>query len=148
MDARSIALLEFPAVRTRLADETDQARSLLQDRAGVGIGSAHDIEPWIGRAVRGGRLDPAQFLEVAETLDATARLQTSLADERRALLRDLGRRLHPLPALRSTLLRSFDPTGELLDTASPRLGSLRATVRVAYDRLRRRLDTLVGSELA
>src|SRR6476660_9924390 len=100
MDARSIALLEFPAVRTRLADktslppsrrldETDQARSLLQDRAGVGIGSAHDIEPWIGRAVRGGRLDPAQFLEVAETLDATARLQTSLADERRALLRDL-----------------------------------------------------------
>ena len=37
--------------------------------------------------------------------------------------------------------------GELLDTASPRLGALRAAVRVAYDRLRRRLDTLVGSEL-
>ncbi len=175
MDARSIALLEFPAVRARLADktsfppsrrlaealepsddpvivrrrldETDQARSLLQDRAGVGIGSAHDIEPWIGRAVRGGRLDPAHFLEVAETLDATARLQTSLAEERRPLLREVGRRLHPLPALRSTLLRSFDPTGELLDTASPRLGALRGSVRVAYDRLRRRLDSLVGSEL-
>src|SRR3954471_20475654 len=175
MDARSIALLEFPSVRARLADktsfppsrrlaealepsddpvivrrgldETDQARSLLQDRSGVGIGSAHDIEPWVGRAVRGGRLDPGQFLEVSETLDATARLGTSLADERRPLMRDLGRRLHPLPALRSTLQRSFDPTGELLDTASPRLGALRATVRVAYDRLRRRLDTLVGSEL-
>jgi DNA mismatch repair protein MutS2 len=175
MDTRSIALLEFPAVRARLAektsfdpsrrmaealvpsddpvivrrslDETDQARSLLQDRPGVGIGAAHDIDPWVGRAVRGGRLDPQQFLEIAETLDATARLATSLAEERRPLLRDLGRRLHPLPALRSTLLRSFDPTGELLDTASPRLGALRATVRVAYDRLRRRLDTLVGSEL-
>src|SRR5207344_3575606 len=57
------------------------------------------------------------------------------------------RRLHPLPALRSTLTRSFDPTGELLDTASPRLGALRGSVRVAYDRLRRRLDSLVGSEL-
>src|SRR4051795_6756797 len=175
MDTRSIALLEFPAVRTRLAektsfvpsrrlaaaleaaadpvivrrglDETDQARSLLQERPGVGIGAAHDIEPWVGRAVRGGRLDPQQFLEIADTLDATARLATSLAEERRPLLRDLGRRLHPLPALRSTLLRSFDPTGELLDTASPRLGSLRAAVRVAYDRLRRRLDTLLGSEL-
>src|SRR6185503_264693 len=32
-------------------------------------------------------------------------------------------------------------------TASPRLGGLRAAVRMAYDRLRRRLDTLVGSEL-
>jgi DNA mismatch repair protein MutS2 len=101
----------------------------------------------VGRAVRGGRLDPQQFMEIAETLDATARLATSLAEERRPLPRDLGRRLHPLPALRSTLLRSFDPTGELLDTASPRLGALRASVRVAYDRLRRRLDSLVGSEL-
>src|SRR5205807_4885704 len=94
MDTRSIALLEFPAVRVRLAektsfepsrrlaaalepsadpvivrrglDETDQARSLLQERPGVGIGAAHDIEPWVGRAVRGGRLDPQQFLEIAD----------------------------------------------------------------------------------
>jgi DNA mismatch repair protein MutS2 len=175
VDSRSISLLEFPAVRARLAektsfdpsrrlaetlapsadpiivarglDETDQARSLLQDRPGVGIGAAHDIEPWVGRALRGGRLDPQQFLGIAETLDAASRLATSLADERRPLLRDLGRRLHPLPALRSTLTRSFDPVGELLDTASPRLGPLRGAVRMTYDRLRRRLDSLVGSEL-
>ena len=76
-----------------------------------------------------------------------ARLATSLADERRPLLRELGRELHPLPAVRSTLARTFDPVGELLDTASPRLGGLRAAVRVAYDRLRRRLDAMVGSEL-
>ena len=175
MDPRSIALLEFPAVRARLAentsfdpsrrlaealvpsadpvivaiglDETDQARALLQDRPGVGIGAAHDIDPWVGRAMRGGRLDPQQFMEIVETLDAASRLATSLAEERRPLLRDLGRRLHPLPALRSTLARSFDPVGELLDTASPRLGGLRGAVRIAYDRLRRRLDSLVSSEL-
>ena len=175
MDARSQDLLEFPLIRERLAaatsfppsrrlaealqpasdpivvarqlDETDQIRSLLEQRPGVGIGGAHDIGPSIERAARGGRLDPGQFLEIAETLDATARLATYLAEERRALLRDLGRELHPLPAIRSTLARSFDPVGELLDTASPRLGGLRAAVRVAYDRLRRRLDALVGAEL-
>ncbi len=175
MDTRSQALLEFPLVRERLAaatsfgpsrrlaevlepssdpvvvtrrlDETDQARALLEDRPGVGIGAAHDIAPSIERAARGGRLDPEQFLEIAETLDATARLATSLTDERRSLLRDLQRELHALPAVRSTLARSFDPVGELLDTASPRLGGLRAAVRVAYDRLRRRLDALVGAEL-
>ena len=128
-------------------DETDQARALVQDRPGVGIGAAHDIGPAIERAARGGRLEPGQFLEIATTLDATARLATLLADERRPLLRELGADLHALPALRSTLARSFDPVGELLDTASPRLGGLRAAVRVAYDRLRRRLDALVGSEL-
>jgi len=176
VDARSIALLEFPLVRERLAektsfgpsrrlaealvpssdpvvvarglDETDQTRALLSERPGVGIGASHDIDPWVGRAVRGGRLDPDQFLGILDTLDAASRLQTSLQDDRRPLLRDVARRLHPLPALRSTLARSFDPAGELLDTASPRLGGLRAAVRVAYDRLRRRLDTMVGSELA
>jgi DNA mismatch repair protein MutS2 len=175
MDARSLVLLEFPLVRDRLAaattfvpsrrlaealepssdpvvvarqlDETDQARALLEERPGTGIGAARDIGPAIDRAVRGGRLEPAQFLELAETLDAVARLATALADERRPLLRELGRALHPSPALRSTLGRSFDPVGELLDTASPQLGGLRAAVRVAYDRLRRRLDALVGSEL-
>ncbi|HUP53984.1 MAG TPA: endonuclease MutS2 [Methylomirabilota bacterium] len=175
MDGRSQDLLEYPLIRERLADatsfppsrrlaealqpasepavvarqldETDQTRSLLEQRPGVGIGGAHDIGPSIERAARGGRLDPGQFLEIADTLDATARLATSLAEERRALLRDLGRELHALPAIRSTLARSFDPVGELLDTASPRLGGLRAAVRVAYDRLRRRLDALVGAEL-
>ena len=175
MDQRSTVLLEFPAVRARLAeatsfppsrsmaeslepssdpvivarglDETDQARALLEDRPGVGIGGAHDIGPAVERAARGGRLEPGQFLEIAETLDATARLATDLADERRPLLRELGQDLHALPALRSTLARSFDPVGELLDTASPRLGGLRAAVRVAYDRLRRRLDALIGAEL-
>jgi DNA mismatch repair protein MutS2 len=131
----------------RQLDETDQARALLSERPGVGVGGAHDIAPWVERAARGGRLEPEQFLGIAETLDAAARLATSLADERRPLLRDLGRELHPLPAVRSTLARSFDPVGELLDTASPRLGGLRAAVRVAYDRLRRRLDALVGAEL-
>jgi DNA mismatch repair protein MutS2 len=175
VDQRSIVLLEFPAVRGRLADatsfppsrrlaeglepsndpvivargldETDQTRALHEERPELGIGGAHDIGPAIERAFRGGRLEPAQFLELAETLDATARLATSLADERRPLLRALGQDLHGLPALRSTLARSFDSVGELLDTASPRLGGLRAAVRVAYDRLRRRLDALVGAEL-
>jgi DNA mismatch repair protein MutS2 len=175
MDPRSIALLEFPLVRERLAertsfapsrrlaeallpsadpvivarglDETDQARALLQERPGVGIGGAHDLEPLVGRAARGGRLEALQFLAIVDTLDASVKLQAALADDRRPLLRDVARRLHPLPALRSTLARSFDPAGELLDTASPRLGPLRSAVRITYDRLRRRLDTLIGSEL-
>ena len=171
MDRRSVTLLEFPQVRARLADltsflpsrrmaealepvmdavlvdrgldETDQARALLSERPSVGIGAAHDIGPWVERAARAGRLEPGQFLEIADTLDAVARLGSALADERRPLLRDVARDLHPLPALRSTLGRSFDPIGDLLDTASPRLGGLRTAVRVAYDRLRRRLDQLV-----
>jgi len=176
MDDRAVVILEFPAVRDRLAghtsfgpsrrladslqpsadpaivarglDETDQARALLAARPGVGIGGAHDIGPWIERAARGGRLDPAHFVELADTIDAATRLRAALAEDRRPLMHVLARELHPLPPLRSTLARSFDPGGELLDTASARLGSLRAAVKIAYERLRRRLDTIVGSDLA
>jgi len=175
MDARTLEILEFGLVRERLAehtsfgpshrlaealapesdpvlvarmlDETDEARELLQERPGVGIAGARDIGSAIERAARAGRLEPSQFVEIAATLEATSKLETALAGTRRPLLRDLARQLHSIPAIRSTLARSFDPVGELLDTASPRLGGLRAAVRVAFDRLRRRLDSLVASEL-
>ena len=127
MDAKSIGLLEFGLIRAawpttpasppaaawprRSSHRTSRswsggASTRRTRRAGCsasgrasGIGSAHDIGPWIERAARGGRLDPANFLEIAETLEATSRLAAILAEERRPLLHELGRQLHPLPAL-------------------------------------------------
>jgi len=177
MDAKSLLVLEFPAIRTRLAEqtnfppsrrmaealqpsddpvivarglqETDEARAFAMEHPGAGIGGAHDIHDAVERAARAGRLDTGQLLEIRDTLDAAGRLADALAEERRPLLRELGRAIQPLPALRATLERSIDPSGELLDGASPTLGTLRRAVRVAYDRLRSRLDELVhGGELA
>jgi len=177
LDRRSMALLEFPLVRARLAaatgfppgrrlaealepsnepvivarglQETAETRAFIAGHPGAGIGGSKDIGPWIERAARGGRLDPIHFLEIQATLEAAARLGDALADDRRPLLRDLARQIHALPSLRSTLQRSFDPTGELLDTASPRLGGLRRAVRIAYERLRSRLEQFIHSgELA
>jgi len=173
MDQKSIALLEFPLVRARLAaatgfgpgrrlaedlvptpdpvlveiglEETSQARALLAERPSAGIGGARDIGPAVERAARGGRLDAPAFAAIAATIEAASRLRDVLADDRRSLLHELARSLHPLPALRSTLERSFDPTGEILDTASPRLGGLRRATRIAYERLRARLEQLVHS---
>ena len=176
MDQRSIDLLEFPAIRARLAaatsfgpsrrlaealepssdpvlvaralDETDQARRPAPGAAGSRDRRRPRHRP--GHRAGGPRRPPRTRpvpRDRRRRSTRPSRLATLLADERRPLLRDLGRELHALPALRSTLARSFDPVGELLDTASPRLGGLRSAVRVAYDRLRRRLDSLVGSEL-
>jgi DNA mismatch repair protein MutS2 len=173
MDRRSMALLEFPLVRARLADatgfppgrrlaealepssdpvivargleETTQTRAFIAGHSGAGIAGSKDIGPALDRAMRGGRLDPGHFLDIAATLEAASRLVEALSDDRRPILHELGGEIHPLPSLRNVLGRSFDPTGELLDTASPRLGALRRAVRVAYDRLRTRLDQLVHS---
>jgi DNA mismatch repair protein MutS2 len=177
MDRRSMALLEFPLVRARLAahtgfppgrrlaeaiepsiepvvvarglEETTQTRAFVAGHSGGGIGGSKDIVPWIERAARGGRLDPSHFIEILVTLEAAGRLGEALSGDKRPLLRDLAREIHPLPSLRNTLQRSFDPSGELLDTASPRLGGLRRAVRIAYERLRSRLEQFIHSgELA
>ena len=176
MDARSSDLLEFPLVRARLAayagfepsrrlalaiepvadpvivrrrlDETDEARWLLSVRPDIGIGGARDIAPVVTRAARGGRLDPAELWAVVETLIAAGRLADSLRDLDRPLLHALCRGIEPLSPLRTRLEASIDPSGEVLDTASPALGGLRRGVRMAHERLRSRLETLIHSELA
>ena len=176
MDARSQELLEYPALRARLAgyasfppsrrlaealvpssdpvivarllDETDEARAFLSGRPDVGIGGARDIGMAIGRADRGGRLDPADLVSVADTLVAAGRLGDALRPVELPRLHELARMITPLPSLRDRLLASIDPAGEILDSASPALGGLRRGVRIAYERLRARLEQLVhGAEL-
>jgi DNA mismatch repair protein MutS2 len=175
-DARSQQLLEFPLIRARVAghtafapsrrlaealepssdpvvvkrllDETDAARDLLQRRPDVGVGGAQDIGQLVLRARRGGRLSGVELLAILETLVAAGRLADVLRDERPPLLHELGRSIKPLPQLRARLEQSLDPGGELLDGASPALGGLRRAVRLAYERLRSRLEQLVhGNEL-
>jgi len=176
MDTRSAELLEFPLIRERLAtyasfepsrrlaaavepstdpvivarrlDETDEARWLLQEKPQVGIGGARDIAPVLARATRGGRLDPSELWSVVETLIAAGRLVDGLRELDRPLLHALYRTIDPLPGLRTRLEASIDPTGEVLDTASPALGGMRRAVRIAHERLRSRLDALVHSDVA
>src|SRR3954464_11865815 len=171
MDERTQQILEFPQIRERLAgntpfapsrrraeeltpandaivvarmlDETDQARDLVSRRPDVGVGGAHDIAQLVMRARRGGRLAGSDLLEIADTLVTAGRVGEALRSERQPLLHELGRSIKPLPQLRARLEQSIDPSGELLDSASPALAGLRRAVRVAYERLRSRLGTIV-----
>ncbi len=176
-DRRSQELLEYPLIRGRVAaltafapsrrlaeglspssdrivvkrmlDEIDEARDLLSRRPDVGIGGSRDIGQLVLRARRRGRLSGTELLEILDTLVAAGRLAEVLRTERPPLLHELGRSIKQLPQLRARLEQSLDPAGELLDGASPALGGLRRAVRVAYERLRSRLETLVhGSEFA
>ncbi|MFV2064555.1 MAG: endonuclease MutS2, partial [Chloroflexota bacterium] len=175
MDARSGELLEYPLILERLVacaafgpsqrlaaalqpsndrivvtrrlDETDEARWLLAERPDIGIGGARDIEPVIDRAAHAGRLDPPELWSVVETLITAGRLADGLREVDRPLLHALCRSIDALPSLRHRLETSIDPTGEILDTASPLLGGLRRGVRIAHERLRTRLEALVHSDL-
>ncbi len=128
-----------------LHDQTDEAARLLEEQAQATIGGARDIRPALERARRGGRLTPADLLDIAETLRATGLFAARLADWRGTHLAAVRDDLDDAPQLRSRIERTVDDAGEILDSASPALAAVRRRLRTAQDRVRERLNTMLRS---
>jgi DNA mismatch repair protein MutS2 len=128
-----------------LQDQTDEADRLLSEQAQASIGGARDIRAALERAGRGGRLTPAELLEIAETLIATERFAARLGAWRGQHLSDVREELDAAPELAQRIGRSVDESGELLDSASAELGAIRKRLRTAQDRVRERLNAMLRS---
>ncbi|MDZ4064201.1 MAG: endonuclease MutS2, partial [Coriobacteriia bacterium] len=169
MDSKTLSVLEYPKILERLADfcdfsasadlarqlaptnsydlalarqaETSEARKLLSTQD-VSIGGAHDIRDAVQLAARGGVLEAKELLDVQNTLIATRNLRRAL--EKLASdyphLWNIAVAL-PIPqGLVEAISRTVSESGEVLDSASPKLGSLRREIRVAHERLMTRLQ--------
>lgn len=171
---RSLSTLELPAIRsllaerssyipgrelaehiaptsdlkdaTRLQDETAAARMLLRSMPSAGIGGAKDIRDAIRRARLGGALDPDQLLGVADTIRAAQKLFEDVGPY--PPLAALAKFARPPRPLAEAIEHAISGTAEVLDRASPRLGSLRSELRAAQARLQQRLDGLLKGDLA
>lgn len=173
MDVKSLTMLEFPKVLERLAAYADfsasaelarnlrptadlqealarqatttEARRLLSVKSEVGIGGARDVRPLVERAARSGVLLPAEFLEIKSTLIAARDLYRTLENKAAEYphLAEIARPLAPPPGLIEAISRTISERGEVLDSASPRLASLRAEIKVAHERLLSRLQKML-----
>jgi len=130
----------YDLARARLA-ETSEARRLfaVQD---IGVGGAHDIRHAVDLAARNGVLDPQPLLDIKATLIACRELKKSL--ERRTdeypRLSQVAAGLPESYGIVDTITRVLSDRGEVLDSASPKLASLRREIKVAHDRLMSRLQ--------
>jgi DNA mismatch repair protein MutS2 len=170
MDAKTLSVLEYPKVLERLKAfcdfsasmelarsleptdsydlavarlaETSEARSLFSTNDNIGIGGAHDIRAAVDLAARGGVLDPQQLLDVKSTLISSRELKKSL--ERKTdeypRLAQLAAGLPESHGLVDSISRVLSDRGEVLDSASPKLGTLRREIKIAHDRLMSRLQ--------
>ena len=169
MDSKTLSVLEYPKVLERLKTfcdfsasmelarslaptdsydlalarlaETSEARKLfsVQD---IGIGGAHDIRAAVDLAARGGVLDPQQLLDVKSTLISSRELKKSL--ERKTdeypRLAQLAAGLSESHGIVDSISRVLSERGEVLDSASPKLATLRREIKIAHDRLMSRLQ--------
>ncbi|MEX1073021.1 MAG: endonuclease MutS2 [Chloroflexota bacterium] len=128
-----------------LQDQTDEATRLLEEQAQATIGGARDIRAALERARRGGRLTAADLLDIAETLRATSLFAARIAEWRGPHLTGVRGDLDDARALRARIERTVDEAGEILDSASTALATIRRRLRTAQDRVRERLNTMLRS---
>lgn len=144
--ARSLRpVTDFDEVMRRQAC-TSEARRLLDVNSNVGVGSAHDVRPLVERAARRAVLDPSDLLAVKDTLISAREL--SRVFERGAEtyphLSEVGKFLAPPPGIIELISRTISERGDVLDSASPKLGSIRSKVKIAHDRLMTKLQKMVS----
>jgi len=170
MDSKTLHVLEYDKIRAQLKDfcdfsasmelalalepttshdlaqarlaETTEARLLFSTNDNIGIGGAHDIRQAVDLAARGGVLDPQQLLDIKSTLISCRELKKSLerkTDEYPRLVQ-IAAGLPETYGIVDAITRILSDRGEVLDSASPKLASLRREIKIAHDRLMSRLQ--------
>jgi len=149
--AREAALALRPATTLdtarELQDETSECVRLLDSSVDVSMGGAHDVRPAVTRTALGGALDATQLLDVRSTLECAERIARTLSklDESFIWLQAQRYRMGQYRAIINAIARAINERGEVVDSASTKLGQIRSEVRVVHSRLIDRLNGMLTS---
>ncbi len=136
---------DLETAQERLA-RTTEARHLLSVKAESGVGGAHDIRPLVTLASRGGVLGESDLLAVSGTLISARSLARSF-EKNAALyphLYEIARLFPPPPGIIEAISRCISDRGEVLDSASQKLTSIRSEVKIAHSRLLTKLERMIS----
>jgi len=130
-----------------LLRQSAEARRLLSLSPDTNIGEVVDIREVVNMAARGKVLDPKSLLEIQRTLNAAHRLKSHLINlpGELPLLSGLATDIVALEQLEKDIGGCLSPTGDLLDTASPKLVSVRHRMREVRQELLTHLKAIITS---
>ncbi|MFK9091241.1 endonuclease MutS2 [Bacillus salipaludis] len=137
----------------RLQIETDEAATVFRIKGNVPLSGIHDIRAHIKRSVIGGVLSPHELNQIASTIHASRQMKRFIEDvveertELPILLEQVGR-IIPLTNLEQDIKHAIDESGEVLDSASDLLRSLRHQLRSNESRVREKLESMIRSSNA
>lgn len=128
-----------------LLSETTEAAEFLDCSGEPPFGAVSDVRESVSRARVGGQLSGSELLAIADTLRSGSRYKRAILDSggEYRILQGIAARLVDLPDLRVTLEKSVGEDGEVLDSASPRLASIRRDISATSNRVRDRMESLV-----
>jgi DNA mismatch repair protein MutS2 len=174
MDEKTLQTLEYPKILQRLSKfcsfavsaekalalrpsgdiekafrwqaETREARQLLDTRSDLGVGATKDIRPAVDLSLHGGVLSIPDLLDIRSTLIAARTL--ARAFERLAAkyphLFEISEKILPAPGLIEAIGRTISEHGEMLDSASVKLASIRRELNITHQRLLGKLERMLA----
>ena len=143
-------------IENKLAEVTS-ARELIDNFGQVPLGGIRDLREIVKKAEKGVVLSPEEVQKVQNTLQGIREMKnyfTEITDEadpvivekRYALLTDRGCELQVLSGLEQSIAGCLDDRGDIKDTASSRLQSIRKRIAQTEDKIRSRLDSITRGQ--
>ena len=132
----------------RLQDETAEAVNLLNSKGDIGLAGMRDPRDPLRRAMLDGMLNGSELLMLCAIFQSmwVARSTVMMLEDDAPKLREMASQIRDLREVRSSIVESLAESGDVLDTATPRLGQLRARSRTAYQRAMRVMENLAGRD--
>jgi DNA mismatch repair protein MutS2 len=127
---------------------------VLRLKGHVPLGGVFNILPHVKRAEIGSMLHPDEFVEIASTIRASRILKTFLGelveeeDVSLPILQEYGENLNPPTELYRIITSAISENGDVLDSASEKLRSLRTQIRSLEGRVREKLENIIRSSSA
>lgn len=149
---RLVPSTDFEEV-VKLQAETDEASTVLRIKGNIPLSGIHDIRAHIKRSVIGGVLSSHELIQVASTIRASRQMKRfieDIAEERTEIpiLLEQVDRIIPLVNLEESIRYAIDESGEVLDSASELLRTLRHQLRSNEARVREKLESMIRSSNA
>lgn len=174
---KSIELLDFPAIREKVADftrflsarqlaldiepsfdadevddlqrETAEGVFLLSEVGDVDLHASKDTSTSVDRASLGGLLTGMELLAVDASLDVQRRARSAFSTVRDSVptLAGITASIGDLREVQGRIRSSIGSRGEVLDAAAPGLSDLRARVRDAYQDITDALEKVMQSPI-
>jgi DNA mismatch repair protein MutS2 len=137
----------------KLQQETDEAANVLRLKGNVPLSGIYDIRAHIKRAVIGGSLSPQELTQIASSISASRRIKRfveGLVEDaiELPLLAVYVEQIVVLAELEESIRNAIDEGGEVLDSASDLLRSLRHQMRSNESRVREKLESMIRSSNA
>ena len=140
--------MRHPEDVARLQDETAEAVHLLDSKGDIGLAGMRDPRDPLKRAMLGGVLNGSELLILCGIFQSMwiARNTVMAIEEDVPRLVEIASHIQDLRSVRSEIVAALSDSGDVLDSATPRLGQLRERARTAYQRAMRTMERIVSRD--